>query len=409
MTNHRRVVICSLGVPHPREGASLVIIYNFIEPLRRAGFDILHIVLLEGDSAAAGPALESYRTTVESPHYEIVTVTTRKFVDQGPRAHTIDLSGCSRAIERATKFRADLVIAFDIVPAWVAASIPSRRKLAWLGDLNFQTTYYHGLYGLQERPWRLLSFAKFWLAARNWRHVYAKVLADYDEVIVSAESSVAQIAGLGLRNHGYRPYPWPVDDPPSDPSPKPATPTFMFFGNLVGLGSRSALHFMVAEVYRRLIGLWGQGGFQILIAGRGHLPEWFSVAIADKPEFVRIGFVEDLPATLAGCHGVLVPIDVPVGNRTRVLYALSQGALVIAHANVALGNPALIDGETCALGHDGKSFVARMERAFADPDWSQRIGEAGRTAYMQLFHPGRAGADFLSRVEALLAPPQADT
>jgi len=405
LIQRRRIVICSLGVPDEREGASLVIIYNFIAPLRRADFDILHVVLLEGEPGVAEPALANYRAKVGGPHFEIVSATARKFVEQGARGHNLSLSDCNAVRQRASEFCADLVVAFDIIPAWVAAAIPAKRKLAWLGDLNFQTTFYHGLYGLQERPWRLLSFLKYWLAARNWRQVYARVLSKYDEVIVSADSSVAQIAKLGLSNHSYRPYPWPVEDLPSAAAAKPATPTFMFFGNLVGLGSRSALHFMVAQVYHRLVERWGKGGFRVLIAGRGNLPGWFAAAIADKPEFVQIGFVEDLPATLAECHGVLVPIDVPVGNRTRVLYALSQGVLVIAHANVALGNPALIDDQTCALARDGASFAARMGRAFTEQDWGRRVGEAGRLAYMKSFHPDRAGADFLSRVEANLAAP----
>src|SRR5437762_2857619 len=43
----KRVVLCTLGVPDEREGASLVIIYNFIAPLRSADFKVLHIVLLD--------------------------------------------------------------------------------------------------------------------------------------------------------------------------------------------------------------------------------------------------------------------------------------------------------------------------------------------------------------------------
>jgi hypothetical protein len=94
---------------------------------------------------------------------------------------------------------------------------------------------------------------------------------------------------------------------------------------------------------------------------------------------------------------------VPVGNRTRILYALSQGSLVIAHRNVALGNPALIDDETCALARDGDEFVARMHHAFEDETWSRRVGEAGRRAYEALFHPDKAAADFLARVNANIA------
>ena len=401
MKQRKRIVLCTLGVPDEREGASLVIIYNFIASLRSADFEVLHIILLD-DQLRSEASLERYRAA-NAGKFEIAVAGVSKLVIQGAGSHRIDRSGTKRVLDLANAFAPDLVIAFDILPAWFAMKISALRKMAWLGDLNFQTTLYHGFYGLQERPWKLLSFAKYWLAAHNWRRVYARVLSEYDEVIVSAASSVEQLARLGLCNHSYRPYPWPINDNPVAPCPKSDVPTFMFFGNLVGLGSRSALHFMVAKVYQRLIGLWGANGFRILIAGRGRLPDWFASAIADKSEFVQVGFVEDLPATLAQCHAVLVPIDVPVGNRTCILYALSQGALVIAHSNVALGNPALIDDETCALARDGDEFVARMQQAFEDEAWSRRVGEAGRHAYEALFHPDRAGADFLARVNANVA------
>lgn len=402
MVRRKRIVLCTSGVPDEREGASLVIIYNFIAPIRRANLDVLHIVLLDGDQKNE-QSLEEYRTAASADHFEIAVARTSQLVVQGARSHHIDRSGTEGVLDLADAFAPDLTVAFDILPAWFAAEISSRRKIAWLGDLNFQTTFYHGLYGLQERPWQVLNFAKYWLAARNWRQVYASVLCRYDEVVVSAASSVEQIARLGLSNHSYRPYPWPVNDKPVAPRSKGAVPTFMFFGNLVGLGSRSALRFMVAKVYRRLIRVWGPNGFRILIAGRGNLPAWFASAIASKPEFVQLGFVEDLPTVLAECHAVLVPIDVPVGNRTRVLYALSHGSLVIAHRNVALGNPALIDDETCALARDGDEFVARMRRAFEDETWSRRLGDAGRDAYEAHFHPEKAASDFLARVEAILA------
>ncbi|OAF18827.1 hypothetical protein AXW67_39730 [Bradyrhizobium neotropicale] len=401
LQRRRRIVLCTKGVPDEREGASLVIIYNFLEGIRSQSFDVLHLVILN-EGHKDHEAFEAYRESVSTDHFEVLAATTRKLVVQGAREHRIDLSPVAKLIERGREFAADLFIAFDILPAWLGAEIPATRKLAWLGDLNFQTTYYHGLYGLQERPWRIFAFAKYWLAARNWKHVYARVLSSYDEVIVSAASSEEQLDRLGLRNHQYCPYPWPVIDAPVPYRAKPDTPTFMFFGNLVGLGSRSALHFMVTQVYSPLVKLWGPGGFKILLAGRGNLPEWFAEAIKDKPEFVRVGFVENLPSTLAECHAALVPIDVPVGNRTRILYALSQSTLVIAHENVALGNVALVDGQTCALAASGREFVARMKRAVDDPLWARRVAEAGRQVYKDLFSPEKATAEFIARTNRLL-------
>ena len=82
--------------------------------------------------------------------------------------------------------------------------------------------------------------------------------------------------------------------------------------------------------------------------------------IADNPEFQWLGFVPDIDSVITACHAVLFPIDVAVGNRSRILTALCKGALVIAHRNVALGNPALVDGRTCALAATPEEFIDRM-------------------------------------------------
>jgi len=400
LPRRRRIVLCTKGVPDEREGASLVIIHSFLQGIRAQSFDILHLILLD-EGEKDQKAFEAYRGAVADEHFEVMAESTGQLVIQGASKHRIDFSRAAKLIERGREFAADLFIAFDVLPAWIGLEIPATRKLAWLGDLNFQTTYYHGFYSLQERPWRIFNFAKYWLAARNWKDVYAHVLSFYDEVIVSAASSEDQLSRLGLRNHQYCPYPWPVIDAPASCRAKPSIPTFMFFGNLVGLGSRSALHFMVSKVYGPLLKIWGPRGFKILLAGRGNLPEWFAEAIKDKPEFVRVGFVENLPSTLAECHAALVPIDVPVGNRTRILYALSQSTLVIAHENVALGNVALVDGQTCGLAASGGEFVARMKRAVDDPLWARRVAESGCRVYKQFFSPENATAEFIARINRL--------
>jgi hypothetical protein len=78
---------------------------------------------------------------------------------------------------------------------------------------------------------------------------------------------------------------------------------------------------------------------------------------------------------------------------------------VIAHKNVALGNPALVDGETCALASNGAEFLARMQRSVEDQAWAQKTAENGRQVYETLFHPSAAGTNFLSRVDQHLIQP----
>jgi glycosyltransferase involved in cell wall biosynthesis len=98
-----------------------------------------------------------------------------------------------------------------------------------------------------------------------------------------------------------------------------------------------------------------------------------------------------------------VPIDVPVGNRSRILTAMAMRALVIAHANTALGNPALVDGETCYLASDAEGFVRAMAEAVDNPVRRMTIIDRAFRCYDQRFRPERATSRLAERLGALLA------
>jgi glycosyltransferase involved in cell wall biosynthesis len=78
-------------------------------------------------------------------------------------------------------------------------------------------------------------------------------------------------------------------------------------------------------------------------------------------------------------------MDVPVGNRSRILTALSAGAVLIAHKNVSLGNPDLISGVNCLLASDVESFVDAMKHSVNEPSVMKQIANNGRQMYIDRF------------------------
>jgi hypothetical protein len=102
---------------------------------------------------------------------------------------------------------------------------------------------------------------------------------------------------------------------------------------------------------------------------------------------------------MAQCHAVIAPISVPVGNRSRILTAMAKGAVVVAHENAAMGNPDLIDGETCYLARSPAEFIERMKRSFLDERASQQIIDRARACYNTRFHPDIAAASLIARVK----------
>jgi glycosyltransferase involved in cell wall biosynthesis len=103
------------------------------------------------------------------------------------------------------------------------------------------------------------------------------------------------------------------------------------------------------------------------------------------------------------CHASLAPIDVPVGNRTRILSAMAKGSLVIAHRATALGNPDLVDGETCYLAADARAFARRMIDAVEHAELSESVIAKARRCYHAHFRPEAATQVVVDEFRRLLA------
>lgn len=397
ISSSRRVLVITVGIPNEYAGASQVVYFQYIKRLICEGHEVLHLLIVDS-VAPIDEQLERYRKSIcVYGKIEVIPTRAANILRRKLWRYRLDTEAIRYELAQARTFSPEVILVFDIVAAWIALDIPTVPRLVWLGDLNFQTIWLHALYALREDPRTVIGLPVSWMAAQNWRRIYANVLRNADDVVVVSHSSIPEIARFGIRTR-YEPYPWPSGETRSVASSKPLLPTFAFFGNLQGLGSRSAMHFLTAKVYPQLVQAWGTGGFKILTAGMGTLPDWFKKQIAGKPEFQTLGFVENLDELIGGCHAVLSPIDVPVGNRTRIVTALAKRALVIAHRNVSLGNPALVDEETCALAVDAQQFVAHMKRAVEDPQWVKAITDRGRRCYEEYFAPEVAAPRLVARL-----------
>lgn len=393
-----RLLVVTMNLPHPSEGASTVLFHWYIDDLARRGYEILHVVILEPGMASPEAVAAHVERMRAAGRVRVETLEVASAVRS--TWTTVDTMGHDRQVAAlAEPFRPDLVVAFDIIPALLVRDL-SCPRLVWLGDLAFEVQHHHFIYSTRENPRNLIKAPKVYAIALAWRRAYRRALAGATAVCASG-SSVGVLAGLGLSAQ-YEPYPWPEAAGEGGDVPRFDKPSFLFFGTLAGLGSRSALHFLIEGVYPRLVSTWGAGGFSIKIAGRGGLPAWARDAIGSRAEFESLGFVEDLTDLMARCHAVIVPIDVPVGNRSRILTALARAVPVISHANAALGNPDLRDGETCLLASTAEGFAAQMVRAWEDPSGVRRIAERGQSLYRERFSPEVACGRFAGIVAGML-------
>lgn len=388
----QRLLIVTSGIPSRTTGASTVLFYQYIAALKAAGYDLMHLIVIEG-AVLDRAALNAYESEIG------MTVGAEIIVFQAPKllqvsGFRLELSELARNVldRRIKDFKPEVVVAFDVVAAWVSQASGAARRVVWLGDLAFQTAFYHGLYAARESIRGALRFPKALLSSLIWRNAYKRAIRPGDVVLCAAHSPVEHLAKLGISSR-YEPYPWPSSA--GAERKLPTRPSFVFFGTLNALGSRSAIHFLLKRVYQHLRRIWGKGGFQILIAGRGDVPGWAMKILKNCPEVEYLGFVADLAPLLASCHAVVVPIDVPVGNRSRILTAMAMEVLVVAHQSAALGNPALKDGETCWLARNAKEFAGAMQRAVEDRESAERLIFQARRVYENSFSPDAACARFV--------------
>lgn len=401
MTDARRprIVVWSPGVPHPSYGASRVLFWHYLAGLRDAGFDVLHLLLVEPANDAPEDLPKYIEDMSLSNTFRVSVHRAPTFVERGRLGARLVEDAVAAARREAVAFEPDVALSLDITSAWAEQGTGGRR-VVWLGDLNFETEWHHARYATRERRRESVRMPMAWLRSRAWRRVYREILAGADDVIVAAKSSESVLADLGVAAR-YLPYPWPAEPQGEHSWRAPDTPTFLFLGTLQALGSRSAFHFLLHDLYPRLRPLFGD--FKILVAGHGTPPRWAVEAMATMPELEQIGFVDDLDELFARIHSVLAPIDVPVGNRSRIVTAMGKGALVIAHRNAALGNPDLVHGRTCLLATSADEFADRLRRSVEDRSEATAIIAAARQRYLETFTPEVAVSRLLGAVRSVAA------
>jgi len=399
----KKILVITLGYPHPRRGASSVLFYCYLDALRKSDFSVEHLLLVPSDELSEQAEDEYIKSISPGNSFRVrsfAVPTARKVNIVGFGLRACDLP-CD-VFSHVKLFQPDAVICFDILAAEFARRMQLEQLLIWLGDLSFQTCVYHAYYDFKTNPRKIARLLLSFLFSLYWKGFYSDILRNQQHIIVSSGSSVATLNRMGIASR-YWPYPWPAQISNGSTVIKHSTPSFILFGSLVGLGSRSAFDFLLKSIYPLLLRNWGPQGFSILLAGMYELPVWVQADIERRPEFKFLGFVNDLRDEVARSHAVLAPISVPVGNRSRIVTAMSMGALVIAHANTALGNPALVSGDNCLLASSAIEFSQHMRLAYESPDLAAKLGASAMNTYKKSFLPEAASQRLVQELSLILS------
>ena len=77
-TSRKRILVVSQGVPHATKGASLVLFFHYLEGLRNAGYNVLHLLVT---TSAFSEDLRAYRQHIETPgQFKVLPVLKEKLI-----------------------------------------------------------------------------------------------------------------------------------------------------------------------------------------------------------------------------------------------------------------------------------------------------------------------------------------
>ncbi|MBL18371.1 MAG: hypothetical protein CMC82_00880 [Flavobacteriaceae bacterium] len=292
--------------------------------------------------------------------------------------------------EIVDKKKISMIIAFDIVSASQVIRCDNSDKIIWLGDLRFQTNFYNFFYSVKENIFNLRHLFYNLIQNYHLRRFYIKNLKKFKKIVVSSDASRSCLLKMGFKSY-FLPYPWPKQFKTINKA-NVRVPSYLFFGNLSGLGSRSSINELLFKIYPKLKKKIGPKKFKIFIGGLNLEKSYLAkIDLNEFPEIFCLGFIRNIEDIASKCVAMIFPGNVPVGNRCRLISCLASKILIIAHKSCILGNPSLIDSKTALIASDSNQFVEQMIKAFKNRDLCELITSEGQKVYYENYEPDKAG------------------
>ncbi len=392
LTYKKILIITCEEIPHPRLGASSILYFQYILSLIKSKHEVIHISIHTNDYFDK-KKIDAYKNKLRKyKKFTFRSIKIKKIYKNLRLSYFYKNIETEKLNFQIVKFiknlNPDKIIAFDITAASIAKNIFSKKVLyVWLGDLKYVTYFYHFLYDFKENFLKMLYFPFYYIVIQKWKKFYYTVLKN-NYVINGSFSNVSELKRIAIKSK-YLPYPWPKLSK-SKEKKKFIKPSFIFFGNLLGLGSRSGLNFLFDKIYPLFLKEWGHNNFNIYICGRFNFRQHFAQKIININEIKFKGYLKNLNTLADKCHAVIFPINVPVGNRSRIITALSNYWPIVAHSNVTFGNPSLISNKNCFLAKNPNKFFYYCKQLYLNKKLSSYIVNNGFKTYLENFEPSSA-------------------
>jgi glycosyltransferase involved in cell wall biosynthesis len=140
--------------------------------------------------------------------------------------------------------------------------------------------------------------------------------------------------------------------------------------------------------------------YRIHIIGAGRWPN--DIIRPDSDKIVIRGYVDDLSDDWSDADILLVPTNIELGIRARILTAFSKGMCVVAHIANVKGIPELKHSHNCMLGATPFELAECMNKIFSDSVNAEKISRNSRVTYEKVFSERVASSNIIDKVMDVL-------
>lgn len=182
----------------------------------------------------------------------------------------------------------------------------------------------------------------------------------------------------------------------------------LVIGDLATTSTSSGLRSVAHAVLPHLVAEFGEDGFELRLVGGGAPTRDIAQAL-QKPYVCFAGRVVPADPEFIAADVMMVPTDIPLGIRVRIITAWSFGCPVVAHRANASGIPEMQDGENSLLADTDTQLAEAVSSVLRDDALKKRLSQGGRHTFERDFSEAVAGqaiVDELSRVAELRREPR---
>jgi hypothetical protein len=259
----------------------------------------------------------------------------------------------------------DGAIAFESLPISLAKSVIAKRIVAIIGDPVGSRLWYSTPYWNIKH--KILGFVTWIVEALYFKR---RISPSWQIAMFGTKHAMEWSRRLGRPIINLRPM---IPDFISN-SPEKISgyrTVIAFGGTLASTASKQALKPIFHQLIPLLRKHFDTKSFELRLIGE--CPLDVLLLAKEYPEVVIKGRVDSFETALAAVHVFILPMDYPVGVRTRICSALSAGNACVVHSSILINMPELADCKAVCVVDNLYDYPSAIFNFVMSSEYHQQI------------------------------------